>query len=845
LLRLLLVGLLYFAAGKLGLALAIVNASASAVWPPTGIALAAFLVLGDGVWPAILVSAFLVNVTTSGHIPSSLAIAAGNTLEGFVGAYLVQRFASGRQFIERAQDIFRFAVLAGLVAPAVSATVGVTSLAVSGLAAWPAYGSIWLTWWLGDVTGAIIVAPLLVLWAANQRVHFSRRQALEAALLLAALFSVTLFVFGGLTPPSVIGYPLEFLILPIVVWASFRFGQRDTVTVAALTSIIAIWGTLHGFGPFARETPNEALSLLQAFVSTAAITGLVLAAVVSERRQSQLTLQQQQEHLRLSRDELAVILKSAADGITARDAAGRLRYANDAAARQWGYRSGEALLAAPRAELNEKFAAYDEAGQPFRSSDLPEEQVLRGAPLATATIRYRNRETGEAHWSADIATPVYGSNGQLERVINVLHDITELKRGELEQRLLAQTSRLVSAPLDQDARLKELAALVVPYWADYCAIHVLDPDDSVRLVALTSRQPLTETQAAAAQGSQPPPWQSTRTVVEVMRSGQALLIPEITEAMLRANSSTDEQFEQLRASQLGSALILPLVTRGRALGALTFVRAVTDGRYSQRDLELAESLARQASLAVENARLFAEAQALNLELEQRIQRRTLQLQRAQTAAQAVSQRLLVAREEERAEMAREIHDELGQQLTGFKYDVVKLNKAVDTADPAALRAITQEMSQGIDATIETIRRIATELRPAILDDFGLLAAIHWQADEIQRRTGILARFQSQMEAVELERGKTIAIFRACQEALTNVARHSGATQVEVRVASQPNLLIVEIHDNGRGISATEMTGAKSLGLMGMRERIYLAGGTLDITGSADSGTMVRMQVPLA
>src|SRR5262245_16971754 len=278
--------LIYIAAGKLGLRLAFVNASATAVWPPTGIALAAFVVLGYRIWPAILLGAFLVNVTTSGVVATSIAIAVGNTLEGIVGGYLVNRFAHGRHVFEHARDIFTYVLLACIVSTTVSATVGVTSLTLSGLAAWANYGPIWLTWWLGDAVGALMVAPVLMLWAMNPRVPWNRNRSLEVVLLCLSALFVALIVFGGLFRLGIEHYPLEFLMLPLIVWAAFRFGQRGAASLALGLSGIAIWGTLAGFGPFAQESAHEALLLLQAFMGTIALTGLGVAAVVAERQQA-------------------------------------------------------------------------------------------------------------------------------------------------------------------------------------------------------------------------------------------------------------------------------------------------------------------------------------------------------------------------------------------------------------------------------------------------------------------------------------------------------------------------------------------------------------------------------
>jgi diguanylate cyclase (GGDEF)-like protein len=276
----------YFVAGKLGLRLAYVNASATPVWPCTGIALAAFLILGYRAWPAILAGAFLVNLTTAGTFATSLGIAAGNTLEGVVGCFLVNRFAAGRQVFERAQDIFKFAFLVAMVSTTVSATVGVTTLAVAGFASWNLYGPIWLTWWLGDAVGALVFTPLVLLWWENPRLHWTRKQMMELFFLFAGLFVTGWIVFLGPFHDILKDYPLEYLCVPFLIWAAFRFGRRKAATVIAFLAAIATWGTVHGFGPFSQEFQNTSLILLQTFIGIMAITTLALAAEVTEHNRA-------------------------------------------------------------------------------------------------------------------------------------------------------------------------------------------------------------------------------------------------------------------------------------------------------------------------------------------------------------------------------------------------------------------------------------------------------------------------------------------------------------------------------------------------------------------------------
>lgn len=289
---LLLLGLaaVYFVAGKLGLRLAYLNSSTTAVWPPTGIALAALLLLGYRAWPGILLGAFLVNLTTTGTLATSLSIAVGNTFEGLAGAWLINNFAAGRKTFEHAQDVFKFALLA-LSATVAAATVGTTTLCLGGLANWANYGSIWLTWWLGDAAGALVVTPLLVLWLSHPLLRWNRNLVMEALALLGCLYLVGQAVFGGLLTWGRANYPLEFLCLPPLIWAAFRLEPRGAALATAFLSALAIRGTLSGFGPFFRQAPNESLLLLQSFVGVSAVMTLGLAALVLERKQHEEALE--------------------------------------------------------------------------------------------------------------------------------------------------------------------------------------------------------------------------------------------------------------------------------------------------------------------------------------------------------------------------------------------------------------------------------------------------------------------------------------------------------------------------------------------------------------------------
>jgi PAS domain S-box-containing protein len=200
------------------------------------------------------------------------------------------------------------------------------------------------------------------------------------------------------------------------------------------------------------------------------------------------------------------------------------------------------------------------------------------------------------------------------------------------------------------------------------------------------------------------------------------------------------------------------------------------------------------------------------------------------------------REEERTQVAREIHDELGQQLSMLHIDLTWLEDQLPKNKKAMLERV-RSMEELVDQTVQSVRRIATKLRPALLDDFGLSAAVEWQAEEFHTRTGIECKVIINKEEILTDRDQSTAIFRIFQEALTNVSRHAHATKVEVRLLEDDQNLILEVKDNGRGINESQVVSSKSLGLIGMRERVYPWGGRVDISGIAGQGTAIIVTLP--
>jgi serine phosphatase RsbU (regulator of sigma subunit)/integral membrane sensor domain MASE1/anti-sigma regulatory factor (Ser/Thr protein kinase) len=271
-----LVAAVYYGSAKLGLQLAFESGSVTAVWPPTGIALAATVLWGYRVWPGVALGACLANSWTGIPAYAVLGITVGNTLEALAGAYLLSR-VDFRPSLERVRDVVALVGLAAMVSTTISATIGVTTLALADEIGGGQFGSVWRTWWLGDMGGDLIVAPALLVAATHWPFRRAPGRLTEAVLLLIALVGVSVFVFSTSTA-------LTYLLFPPLIWATLRFWQPGAAATALIYSAVAVAYSQAGEGPYAGHSPDDRLLLAQTFVGVAGGTALLLAAVITERR---------------------------------------------------------------------------------------------------------------------------------------------------------------------------------------------------------------------------------------------------------------------------------------------------------------------------------------------------------------------------------------------------------------------------------------------------------------------------------------------------------------------------------------------------------------------------------
>jgi signal transduction histidine kinase len=278
--------LVYVVSARLGLMMGAVSGFATLVWPPTGIAMAALLLRGLRLWPAVMLGAIVANIWAGAPFWVALGIGLGNTLEAVLAVYLLTRLVHFHVGLDRLVDVVALVALAAALSTIASATIGVLTLTAGGIAKPGHFGETWRAWWLGDALGDLVVAPVVLTWSSLRPSTLPSRRMVEALGLAIFTAGMSYFIF-------VLGSPLDpdpfrqaYMLFPVLIWAAIRFGPKAVAGTILLVSVIAIWGTFLEHGPFVRETLDQSLSGLQAFMAVATVTTLVLSAALAERKEA-------------------------------------------------------------------------------------------------------------------------------------------------------------------------------------------------------------------------------------------------------------------------------------------------------------------------------------------------------------------------------------------------------------------------------------------------------------------------------------------------------------------------------------------------------------------------------
>jgi PAS domain S-box-containing protein len=412
----------------------------------------------------------------------------------------------------------------------------------------------------------------------------------------------------GRTAEEAVGSELAETVIPPSLRDAHRAALRRVVATGEAT-LLGRRVELTGMRADGTEFPVELAINLIAGSEPPMFTGTIRD--ITHRRRAE---EEREELLRLeqlarldatqARDQLQAILSGVADAVTAQAPDGRLLFANEAALQLLGFATFEELEAATGDWIRDRFDILDEDGNPMPTERLPGRRALAGERGAEEVVRFRLRATGEERWSAVKATPIHDDDGFVTMAINVIEDITTHKRAERAQRFLADSSALMGASLEPADVLGQVATLAVPEIADWVAVH-MPGESGIELVALAHRDPERLQRAEELDRQMPTRQDAPRGVANVLRTGRSELYPDIP----HLEPQTDDErarAEHVQEFGMRSALVVPMIARGRTLGALTLATDQSGRRFDDDDLRLAEELARRCATAVDNARLFSE-----------------------------------------------------------------------------------------------------------------------------------------------------------------------------------------------------------------------------------------------
>jgi PAS domain S-box-containing protein len=869
----------YVVAGKLGQATTNIRSSnLGPVWPAYGIAVAAILIWGYRVWLGVAAGAFLVAFFSPVPHIAALGQAAGATLAATAAAFLVHYVADFRPSLSRLSDVLSLIAFGGFGSAVVSASIGVSILYATHVHAYSALGRAWLIYWLGDATGVLLVTPLVLTFADFRKVRDWRRVAELGVLLL--LLTVTCFtVFSDLPLIPVRLHFMAFAVVPFVIWAAINFGMSGATLSVLIVAAVATVATAYGSGPFAQHTPFTNAVLLDVFFVMLSVSGMALAAVVSEREH--LLRQQAVMEARL---RLAAIVESSDDAIVCVDADGIITDWNKGAEQLYGYTETEAI-GLPLATL-------------IPSNLLDEEnKILQKLKAGERIEHYETTRVTKSGKSVDVSltiSPLKDSIGRVVGISKIARDITERKRvaeavRESEERLhlAAQAGRMYAYEWDltTDMVLRSSEYLNVlglrsepVQLTRQQLLETVHPDDRAKFISAVAdvrpENPNVQLTYRALR--------SDGSVIWLEKHGRAFfddngkmvrmigIVADVTERKL-ADDALRASEERLRLAQ--QAARIGSFERDIRTGVVSWT-AQMESLYglppggfggtqdSFMDLIYPDDRARIMELAEEaletgrptegewrvvwpdmSIRWIAgrwqvfrnesgepsRVVGVNIDVTER--------KEAEEALASMSRKLIEAQEQERARIGRELHDDINQRLAMLALELGQLKD-----NPSETQNRVEELRNRTTEISDDVQALSHELHSSKLEYLGVVAGIKSWCKEFGERQRMEVDFSSDVPTpIPLEIG--ISLFRVVQEAVHNAVKHSGVKHFDVQLWASSGEIHLTVSDFGVGFDSDTAMKGSGLGLASMRERMRLSGGELSITSQPKRGTTIHARVP--
>jgi PAS domain S-box-containing protein len=772
--------LAYFVAGKLGQATTNIRSSnLGPVWPAYGVAVAAVLLCGYRVWIGIAGAAFLVAFLSPVPHIAAVGQAAGATVAALTGAFLLHRIFRFDPSLSRLRDALALIVFGALGSAMVSASVGVSVLYATHVQAYSGLGSAWLIYWLGDSTGVLLVTPLVLTFP---RLLKSRPWVgiAEFAVLLIILTAICFIIFGDLSPIEVKLDVFAFVILPFVMWAAIRFGVSGAALVTFFVSTIATLETAFGSGPFAQNSPFVNAVLLDVFFAVLSVSGMTLAAVIAEREQAELERERlvREQAALETRLQLSAIVQSSDDRFRLAAQAGRMYAYEWDAATDIVTRSGEYLNV-----LGLSGPETQLTREQLSARVHPDDRALFIGVIAQVTPENPASRISYRALRSD------GSVIWVEKNARAFFD----EQGRL-QRMVGMVADITDRKLAEEALRESEDKLRLLLDSTAEAIYGIDLEDRCTFCNPACIHAL-----------------GYKRDEEVLGKNMHHLIHHT-----RADGTLfpAEECRIYRAFRTGEAIRVDDEVLWRANG--TSFPAEYWSHPQRRGQEIVGAVVAFIDIT---ERKVAEA-----------------------ALASVSRRLIMAQEQERTRIARELHDDIGQRLALLANELQQVQQ--NSPNLPEVRKRMEELEKQTFEIVTDIQSLSHELHSSKLEYLGIAKAMRSFCKEFSEQQRVEIGFENNDLPSTLPPDVSLCFFRVLQEALRNSAKYSGVRHFDVKLWATPNEVSLTVSDSGAGFDLKAAKDGRGLGLISMEERLKIVGGDLLIASQPMRGTTIHARAPL-